>query len=219
MLAAATLHRVFISYHHKNDQPFKEELVQLGEDHKIFSDWSVDTGDISEELDNQTIRRIIRDDYLRSSTVTILLVGMETRYRMHVDWELKSSMINGSVNKRSGILVINLPSVNCTYVTAPHDGEKSAVYPTYDNWVGGLSRAEYERRYPYMPARIIDNVRGPKAKISVTNWRTIIHDPEKLRFLVGATAEARLSCEYDLTLPMRRNNRGPEMSRLLVSGE
>ncbi|RUX44049.1 hypothetical protein EOA33_27725, partial [Mesorhizobium sp. M4A.F.Ca.ET.050.02.1.1] len=29
-------------------------------------------------------------------------------------------------------------------------------------------RAEYERRYPYLPGRIIDNLLAPKAKVSVT---------------------------------------------------
>lgn len=201
------MHRVFISYHHANDQEFKNYLVLFAKQHKIFEDWSVDTGDISEDLDDQAIRRIIRDDYLRSSTVTILLVGTETRYRKHVDWELYSSMINGAVNKRSGILVINLPSTGCTYFDASHDGEKALVYPFCGNWITINQRVTYEERYPYMPPRIIDNLLAPNAKVSVTNWDTIWQDPEKLSFLVGAAAADRLNCEYDLSRPMRRNNR------------
>ena len=69
------IHKVFISYYHEEDQDYKEKLVKMGEDNGIFIDRSVDTGDIDPHLPPQTIRRKIRDDYLRDSTVTIVLVG------------------------------------------------------------------------------------------------------------------------------------------------
>ena len=122
--------RVFISYHHRNDQFYKQSLLDFNTEHRIFIDASVDTGDIDERLPNQTIRQKIRDEYIASSTVTILLVGTETKYRKHIDWEVYSSMIDGSINKRSGILVINLPSTNCTTFTVAHPGEKELVHPS-----------------------------------------------------------------------------------------
>ena len=209
MQAVPPQHRTFTSYHHRNDQEYKNELVRLGEYYNIFTDWSVDTGDISDSLPSETIRRVIRDDYLRSSTVTILLVGTETRHRKHVDWELKSSMINGSVNKRSGILVINLPAVDTGTVTAAH-GEQAVIYPHITNWnaAGHVpTRAEYERLYPYMPDRIVDNLIAPNAKISVTNWHTISLNPGKLDYLIRITAANRSNCQYDLSRPMRRADR------------
>ena len=125
----ATKHKVFISYHHANDQFYKEELLKLNKIYDIFIDSSVDTGDIDENLEDKKIREIIRDQYLRDSTVTILLVGTNTKNRKHIDWEIYSSMYDGIVNKKSGILVINLPSVNCNYFTATHNKEKELVYP------------------------------------------------------------------------------------------
>ncbi|MET2985916.1 TIR domain-containing protein [Aureibaculum conchae] len=199
-----TKHKVFISYHHANDQWYKNELLRLNSLHNIFIDGSVDTGDIDERLDNETIRQIIRDYYLKDSTVTILLVGTETKNRKHIDWELKSSMINGSVNKKSGILVINLPSTGCTYYTATHSREKEIIYPENKSWTSIDTRAEYERRYPYLPARIIDNLLKPEAKISVVNWNEL--NIEKLRFLIHATFEDKGNCEYDLSRTMKRNN-------------
>lgn len=80
-------HRVFVSYHHKNDQAYKEYLINWAEENNIFVDWSVDTGDISDDLSDEQIREKIRDEYLRDCRVTILLVGTETKYRKHVDWE------------------------------------------------------------------------------------------------------------------------------------
>ena len=46
-------HRVFISYHHANDQRYKNELVRFGLENEIFVDWSVDTGDIPDYLSDQ----------------------------------------------------------------------------------------------------------------------------------------------------------------------
>ena len=199
------MHKVFISYHHRLDQYYKNDLVRMGEHHKIFIDRSVNTGDISDYLTDEQIRQKIRDEYLRDSTVTIVLVGLETKKRKHVDWEIYSSMIDGKVNKKSGILVVNLPSTKCTYFTAPRASEKRVVYPEWDSWISIDSRTEYERRFPNMPDRIIDNLLKTEAKVSVTNWSKIC-DPDILRFLVDATFQDRRNCKYDLSRPMRRYN-------------
>ena len=114
------MHKVFISYYHDDDQSYKNELVKFGKRYSIFMDASVDTGDIADNLSDQYIREIIRDHYLRDSTVTIVLVGTETRRRKHVDWEIYSSMYDGKVNKKSGIVVINLPETGSELVHAPH---------------------------------------------------------------------------------------------------
>lgn len=199
-------HKVFISYHHANDQYYKEELIRLNDIHNIFIDFSVDTGDIDENLDDNTIRQKIRDEYLKDSSVTILLVGKETKNRKHIDWELYSSMFDGTVNKKSGVLVINLPSINCTNYTATHKREKEVVYPEIQTWISIDSRAEYEKRYPYMPARIIDNLLESQAKISVVNWNKVASNIEILRYLIDETFNDRTTCKYDLSRPMRRAN-------------
>lgn len=198
------MHKVFISYHHANDQAYKDALVKFNEEHQIFDDQSVDTGDINDDLDDETIREIIRDYYLKDTSVTILLVGTETKQRKHVDWELYSSMRDGQVNKKSGILVITLPSTGCTSYHTAHEGEKEIVYPATSQWTTITERSEYERRYSCLPNRIIDNLLAPKAKISVTNWDKI--NVETLTFLVNAAYDDRRSCEYDLSRKMRRAN-------------
>ena len=196
-------HRVFISYHHANDQEYKEALVKWAEENDIFIDWSVDIGDISDDLTDQQIREIIRDEYLRDSSVTILLVGTETKYRKHIDWELYSSMYDGKVNKKSGILVINLPSTNCSQCHAAHSGEQDNVFPEITSWISVTERAEYERRYPYMPDRIIDNwLYG--AKVSAISWNDI--SAFRLKYMIERAFEDRVYCSYDLSRPMRRRN-------------
>lgn len=119
------MHKVFISYHHDNDQQHKDILTKWAKEHRIFIDESVDTGDISDDLSDEAIRKKIRDNYLRHTTVTIVLVGTGTRHRKHVDWEIHSSMYDGSVNRRSGIVVIMLPSVYDYHIHAPRGPEES----------------------------------------------------------------------------------------------
>lgn len=200
------MHKVFISYHHKNDQVFKEELLKMNSKYNVFIDYSVDTGDISDDLTDDVIREKIRDEYLKESSVTILLVGTETKKRKHIDWELFSSMYDGKINKKSGILVINLPSINCGFFTASHTGEKERVYPAITEWMTITSRSEFESRYPYMPDRIIDNLLKDDVKISVVNWDKIIGQPSLLEFLINCTYNDKNICVYDLSREMRRSD-------------
>lgn len=200
------MHKVFISYHHANDQWYKNQLQEWASLHDLFIDMSVDTTDINDTLPTESIHRIIRDDYLRDSTVTIVLAGTETKGRKHVDWEIYSSMYDGVINKKSGILVIQLPSTNPTSWNAAHEIEKATVYPDCTNWMTITDRAEYERRHPYLPDRIIDNLLAPRAKVSVTSWDRISSNLANLMTMIDAAYDERASCEYDLTRSMRRNN-------------
>ena len=200
-------HKVFISYHHADDQTYKQALLELNRRFGVFLDGSVDTGDIDDDLEDDAIRETIRDEYLQDTTVTIVLVGTETKYRKHIDWEIYSSMYDGVVNTKSGVLVINLPTIGCTYYTANHgDDEKRIVYPENSSWTSITTRSDYELRYPFMPDRIVDNLLRKGAKVSVTSWSTITGDINKLRFLIEATFRDRATCDYDLSRPMRRSN-------------
>lgn len=104
-------HRTFISYHHQNDQPYKDRFVRLFSDYyDVFIDGSVDDGDIDDRFQTETIRQKIRDEYLRDTSVTIILIGKETWKRKHIDWEISSSIRDTKLNPRSGLLGIILPS-------------------------------------------------------------------------------------------------------------
>ena len=217
------MHRVFISNHHKKDQYYKEELLRLNDEHKllygnpIFIDMSVNTGDIPESWSDEEIRQEIRDEYLRDSTVTILLVGTETKYRKHIDWELYSSMYNGKVNKQSGILAINLPEVGCysNSIIVGHEyrGE-TQIYPEITSWRLIDNKTDCKKICPYMPERIIDNLICPDVNISVTNWSKIKNNPEILKFLIDITFKDRLNCKYDLKKLMRSQNFNPKNDTL-----
>ena len=78
--------------------------------HDIMVSKSVQIGDINPNLQTDTIRQKIRDEYLRDSTVTIVLIGTETWQRKHVDWEIGASIRSTTYNPRSGLIGIYLPT-------------------------------------------------------------------------------------------------------------
>lgn len=204
--------KVFVSYHHDNDQYYREHLAGLGRLYGAFQDGSVEVGDIADDLPSETIRRIIRDDYLRDTEVTILLCGTETRFRKHIDWELKSSMIDGRVNKKSGILIVDLPTTSSTTWHCSLPDEKTVIYPDYaGSWMSLSQKSDYQSRFPDIPERIIDNLMNAEVSMSVVPWSRIENQPDNLRWLVDATATAGRTNQYDLTLPMRRKNYNPKL--------
>ncbi len=203
------MHKVFISYHHHHDQFYKDELIRQNSFHNTFIDRSVSDGDIPDNLPNERIRQIIRDDYLQDSTVTILLLGNQTKYRKHIDWELKSSMIDGKIKKKSGILVITLPTLDKALFIASHPQEKETIYPEYSEWISFETKQVYEDYCPALPERVVDNLIDQGCRISVTPWHKIDNRRENLEFLISRTSESRLTNVYDLSLPMRKNNYSP----------
>lgn len=105
-------HNVFVSYYHADDQAYREHFEALFSDiHDIYVSKSVEMGDIDDRnLKTERIRQIIRDKYLRDSTVTVVLIGAHTWQRKYVDWEIGSSIRQTGKNPRSGLLGILLPT-------------------------------------------------------------------------------------------------------------
>lgn len=198
-----TLPRVFISYHHDNDQLYKDALEEFAEKYRIFVNESVDTGDISDGLSDESIRKKIRDEHLRDSTVTIILVGTQTKHRRHVDWEIHSSMYDGAVSRRSGIVVIMLPRTNDNHIYAPRGEEEKDLYPNTE-WKSVDGKDEYARQHPYMPERLLDNITKSDVTISVIPWKNL--NVGILSKLVDMAFRDRKDCKYDLSRPMMRRS-------------
>ena len=138
-------HRVFVSYYHKDDQHYKELFERrFSNIYDIYVSESVKMGDIDDtKLSTEQILQKIRDEYLRDSTVTVVLIGARTWQRKFVDWEIGASIRQTNFNPRSGLLGILLP----TYPKPP--------------------RKPYD---PYtIPPRLHDNIECSFATIH--NWR------------------------------------------------
>jgi len=139
-------HKVFISYHHENDEKYKNLFERMFGN--IYVSKSVEIDEIYPHLKTETIRHKIRDEYLRDSTVTVVFIGKETWKRKHVDWEISSSIRDTQYNPRSGLLGIILPT-----------------HPDYH-------REKYD---PYtIPPRLYENIKCGYAKIY--NWTNNSND-------------------------------------------
>jgi len=170
-------HRVFVSYYHTEDQDYRELFEGLFSDiHDIMVSESVEIGDIHPDLKTETIRQKIRDEYLRGSTVTVVLVGRHTWQRKYVDWEIGSSLRDTPRNPRSGLLGILLP-------THPDSGR--------DTYTPGI-----------IPPRLHDNIKCGFAKLynwsddpdTVQSW---IHAAFKRRHEDPPPDNSRLSFTYN----------------------
>jgi len=96
--------RVFISYHHDVDQGYYDEFVLLFDKiYEIVADRSLDREVDSD--DPEYVMRRIRENYLKGSSVTIVLCGKETWKRKYVDWEIRASL-----GQEMGLIGVNLPT-------------------------------------------------------------------------------------------------------------
>ena len=100
-------HKVFVSYHHENDQQYKDLLVE--EMAADIVDRSVEDGDIDERLRTEAIWEKIRDEHIADATVLLVLIGRDTWSRRFVDWEVGSALNRSRNNSRCGVLGILLP--------------------------------------------------------------------------------------------------------------
>lgn len=147
------VHKVFISYHHTEpDQTYRNQFEALFANHfEILISKSVQIGDIAPNLQTETIRQKIRDEYLRDSTVTVVLIGKDTWQRKHVDWEIAASIRKTEYNSRSGLVGIFLPS----YPLVGNSFNHRTIPPRlYDNWKNESQRFAHLYKWSTNPADV-----------------------------------------------------------------
>ncbi|MBT0569690.1 TIR domain-containing protein [Curvibacter sp. CHRR-16] len=173
-------HKVFVSYHHANDQAYRDYFERLfAHTHDVMVSKSVQIGDIDPNLKTETVRQKIRDEYLRDSTVTVVLIGSQTWQRKHVDWEIGSSIRQTQFSSRSGLLGIILP-------TYPRNDTTK-----YDGYT--------------IPPRLYDNIQCGFAKIY--NWST---DAASVQQWIHEAYERRKQINPDNSFPSFVNNRSAD---------
>ena len=135
-------HKVFVSYHHENDQEYKDRLVE--EMSADIVDRSVEDGDIDDGLKTEAIWQKIRDEHIADATVLLVLVGRHTRSRKFVDWEIGSALNKSRDNSRCGVLGIVLPD-----------------HPDYGKgrWNSNL-----------LPQRLAANIQGDDPYVRLYDW-------------------------------------------------
>ena len=120
--------RVFVGYHHDVDQAYYDRFVFLFDEvYEIVADRSLDREVDSD--DPEYVMRRIRENYLKGSSVTVVLCGEETWKRKYVDWEIRASL-----SQEMGLIGINLP-------TNPLTPDNKYIVPArlHDNLLSGYA--------------------------------------------------------------------------------
>ena len=138
----APRHKTFVSYHHENDQEYKDRLVE--EMAADIVDRSVEDGDIDDGLKAEAIWEKIRDEHIADATVVLALIGRHTWSRKFVDWEIGSALNKSKNNSRCGALGIVLPD-----------------HPDY-----GTGR----RDPSLLPQRLAANIEGDDPYVRLYDW-------------------------------------------------
>lgn len=143
----STRHKCFVSYHVADLEEVEGFVIAFGEEFIPRTIGVTDEDDFIDSADEDYIKSKIRSDYLSDSTVTIVLLGEETWGRKYVDWEISATLRNDPINKRSGLLVIPLPSM-----------QNSANLPARvkDNWAKDTPEQSYAyyKSYPLYNATL-----------------------------------------------------------------
>lgn len=142
MAYKGTKRRVFIS-HYKEDKTEVEAFINdFCNKQNVFTPYVLGANDNYDFIESDKpdyIMSKIREKYLKDSTVTIVLIGSCTHSRRFVDWEIKSSLRQGTNYTPNGLIGIVLPSQGT-----------SAYLPLRfeENWVSGHKNC-YARYWAY----------------------------------------------------------------------
>lgn len=100
--------KTFVSYYHHDDQLYREKFENLFGDLLISK--SVNDGDIDADNSDEYIKQLIQNDCLADTTVLIVLIGSNTKFRKHVDWEISGALSYKVGDKYAGLLGLFLPT-------------------------------------------------------------------------------------------------------------
>ena len=112
--------KAFITFH-PNDRKYADEFVEKFGD--VVTATLIGVGEkddfIKDANEAAFIEREVRERYLKSTTVTIMLAGKCTWSQRFVDWEIASSIRKDAERGRSALLGIRLPYMASGPTTVP----------------------------------------------------------------------------------------------------
>ena len=137
--AKANRRKCFVSYY-SGDKAAVDKFIADFSDTFIPKAIGVSDGDdFINSTDSGYVMSKIREKYLGDSTVTLCLIGNCTHSRRYVDWELKTTLRQGSYTP-NGLIGILLPSMGTSGHLPPRLG---------DNWNEDESKSyAIYRSYP-----------------------------------------------------------------------
>lgn len=171
MAYSGTRRKVFISHYKGDHDEVQTFLDTFGDKEKVFIPKVLGANEnyeFANSTDTDYVMSQIRQKYLEDSTITIVLMGSCTHSRRYVDWEIKSSLTQGS-QIPNGLLGIILPSRgNSAHVPERfalnwESGNQNCyakyyVYPSSADQLGGWIEDAFNARIARAP--LINNPRG-----------------------------------------------------------
>jgi len=108
-LTVAIRHKCFLSYHHADQAAVRSFIDTFDTNHDVFISRAIAMpDDVINSNNPDYIMSRIRDLYLSTSTVTIVLVGGCTWARKFVDWELQASLRQPAGGFPNGLMAVLL---------------------------------------------------------------------------------------------------------------
>lgn len=101
-----TKRKTFISYYHRDDEQKRIEFENLTDD--LIVNKSVAKNDINSDNSDDYIKQLIQKEYLKDTTVLVVLLGNKTKCRKHVDWEISGALNYKVGNTYAGLLGLKL---------------------------------------------------------------------------------------------------------------
>lgn len=150
--------KVFISYHHGNDQAYYDEFSRFFHDqYEAVFDNSLERRIDSDNA--QYVMQRIRDKHITGTSCTVVLIGAQTHQRKYVDWEIKATL-----DKQHGLVGIVLPTHQKTFdgkiiVPDRFHGNVITGYASFEHW-GNLTAQRLTQMVnaaTNLPKALIDN--------------------------------------------------------------
>ena len=153
--------KVFVSYHHGNDQSWYERFNSLFiNTYDILYDNSLERRIDSD--DTAYVDRRIRQDFIVGTSITVVLCGAETWKRKYVDWETYATLYC-----EHALLGVCLPTALDMI-----DGRKRAPDRFVDNWSTGYAHwMDWSEDPVVVKAAIEEAVSRSDAKQLINNSR------------------------------------------------
>lgn len=132
LLAKQPKRKIFVSYHHSNDQYYYNEFSRkFCDTFDVVQDNSLERKIDSD--DPEYVMRRIRENHITGTSCTVVLCGPETPQRKYVDWEIKATL-----DKCHGLIGINLPNsvsdLNGVIVPARYLDNYQSDYAVWLQW-------------------------------------------------------------------------------------
>lgn len=123
--------KVFVSYHHANDQWYADQFGSLfHEQYQVLTDRSLT--DCIDSDDCDYVYQRIRNEFITGTSCTVVLCGSESFSRKYVDWEIKATL-----DKQHGLLGVILPSCRRSLTGSPLVPDRLAANTNsgYAHWI------------------------------------------------------------------------------------